>query len=206
MGLVHLLTQKLIKRKPLFDDRRALWIATHILPLEPEVRRWLRRHVRTLTREDIDDLIQEAYARVWRANTSSVGHARGYLYSTLRNLLTEHARRARIVPMERLGEIEVLRIPSEEPGPERRVTARQAVERLEGIVAALPAQARIAFQLQKFGGLSRQDIAREMNISEKTVEKHLATALVRVVDAMKDDISDVPTELTEAGTREQQQD
>lgn len=45
-----------------------------------------------------------------------------------------------------------------------------------------------------------------MNISEKTVEKHLASALARVVDAMKDDISDVPTELTEAGTREKQQD
>jgi RNA polymerase sigma-70 factor (ECF subfamily) len=190
----------------LLDGPRTLWIATQILPLEQEVRRWLRRHVRTLSAEDSDDLIQEAYARVWRSDISKIASARGYFYVTLRNLLTEHARRARIVPMERLGEIEVLRIPSEEPGPERRVSARQSVERLERIVEALPEQAKTAFQLQKFRGLSRQEIAVEMNISEKTVEKHLATALMRVLEAMKDEAFEAPSESAKASKRDKQQD
>jgi len=62
---------------------------------------------------------------------------RAYL-TIVRNLLLEHVRRARIVPMERLGEIEALRIPSEEPGPERQVTARQELERLERPVHSEP--------------------------------------------------------------------
>ena len=172
------------------EQARHLWIATHILPLEGEVRGWLRRHVHTLKLTDADDVIQEAYSRLWQVDFSQIDNARAYLYTTVRNLLVEHARRARIVPMERLGEIEALRIPSDEPGPERQATARQELERLERIVQALPEQCRRAFQLQKFRGLSQREIAQAMNISEKTVEKHLATALLRVLDTLKQEEGD----------------
>ena len=165
------------------DLARDHWIAAHILPLEGEVRGWLRRHVYSLASADADDLIQEAYSRLWDADFAHIHNGRGYFYATIRNLLLEHARRARIVPMERLGEIEALRIPSEEPGPERQVTARQELERLLMIVEGLPEQCQQAFRLQKFHGLSQREIAQEMNISEKTVEKHLASALVRVLKA-----------------------
>jgi RNA polymerase sigma factor (sigma-70 family) len=181
------------------DDRaKHLWIATHILPLEAEVRGWLRRHVHTLKTEDADDLLQEAYARLWLIDPSKIENARGYLYAIVRNLLGEHARRARIVPMERLGEIEALRIPSDEPGPERRVSARQELERLERIIETLPERARKAFTLRKFRGLSLKQIAREMDIAEKTVEKHLATALLRVLDALREDERD-PRSQTDRG-------
>jgi RNA polymerase sigma factor (sigma-70 family) len=170
------------------DDRaRHQWVATHILPHEGEVRAWLRRHVRSLSPQDADDLIQDAYARLWTVQFTHITNARGYLFAIIRNLLLENARRARIVPMERLGEIEMLRIPSEEPGPDRRVSARQELERLERMVAGLPEQCRRAFQLQKFQCLSQRQIALKMNITERTVEKYLAIALGRVLDALKQD-------------------
>jgi len=162
---------------------RNRWIASHILPYEREVRNWLRRHVHTLTNDDMDDLIQEAYARLWLVDFTQVSHGRNYFYTTVRNLLLLHARRARIVPMERLGEIESLRIASEEPSPERQVAARQDLERLLAIVEDLPPQCQRAFKLQKFHDLSQKEISREMNISEKTVEKHLSVAILRVLDA-----------------------
>jgi len=170
------------------DDRaRHQWVATHILPHEGEVRAWLRRHVRSLSPQDADDLIQDAYARLWTVQFTHITNARGYLFAIIRNLLLENARRARIVPMERLGEIEMLRIPSEEPGPDRRVSALQELERLERMVAGLPEQCRRAFQLQKFQCLSQRQIALKMNITERTVEKYLAIALGRVLDALKQD-------------------
>jgi RNA polymerase sigma factor (sigma-70 family) len=171
----------------LHEPSRHRWVARHILPHESEVRGWLRRHVRTLNGHDIDDLMQEAYTRLWTAEYSQITNGRSYLFAVVRNLLLEQARHARIVPMERLGEIDALLIPSEEPGPDRRVNARQELERLERIVRGLPEQCRRAFQLQKFQNLSQREIAREMSISEKTVEKHLAIALVRVLDALKEE-------------------
>jgi RNA polymerase sigma factor (sigma-70 family) len=168
------------------DRSRRQWIAVHILPHEGEVRGWLRRHVRSLSVFDIDDLVQEAYARLLTADHTRIADGRSYLFTVIRNLLIRQARRARIVPMERMGEIETLRLPSEEPGPERKVGSRQELEHLAQIVNGLPEQARRAFQLQKFHGLTQQQIAQEMKISEKTVEKHLSTALLRVLNALRE--------------------
>jgi RNA polymerase sigma-70 factor (ECF subfamily) len=165
------------------DHNRLHWVATHILPLEGEVRGWLRSHAASLNAADVDDLIQEAYARLWKAQYSQVTQPRAYFYTIVRNLLAEWARRARVVPLERMGEIEALRIISEEPGPERRVSARQELDRLLEVIATLPKQCRRAFQLRKFDGLSQREIAKIMGIAEKTVEKHLAKALLRVVEA-----------------------
>ena len=169
------------------DRARRQWVAAHILPHEAEVRGWLRLHVRSLKSPDIDDLVQEAYSRLLNADLSGIASGRSYFFAVIRNLLHRQARRARIVPMERMGEIEGLRLPSEELGPERRVGARQELERLARLVGTLPAQARRAFQLQKFHGLTQRQIAQEMNISEKTVEKHLATALSRILEGFREE-------------------
>ena len=128
------------------------WIATHILPLETQARRWLSRHVRSLGPSDIDDLIQETYSRIWSADVSTVRAPRAYLYATLRNLLLEHARHSKIVPMERMGEIDELLIPSEEPGPERRIAARQELEQLRALLDTLPTQCRRVLELRKIHG------------------------------------------------------
>jgi len=170
------------------DDRNRLhWVDTHILPLEGEVRGWLGAHARTLDAADVDDIVQEAFARIWTANLAQITNPRAYFYTVVRHLLAERARHARVVPMERMGEIESLRIICGEPGPERRVSARQELTRLLKLVAELPRQCRRAFELRKFDGLPQREIARMMNISEKTVEKHLAKALLRVMHAMADD-------------------
>jgi RNA polymerase sigma factor (sigma-70 family) len=168
------------------DEARYRWVAANVLPCEGEVRSWLRRHVHTLQPADVDDLIQEGYARLWAADFARITNGRAYFLTTVRNVLLEHARRARIVPMERLGEIAALRIISEEPGPERQATARQELERLWRALCALPKQCRRAFQLQNFEDRSRREIAEQMGISERTVEKHLAKALLRVAVAMEE--------------------
>jgi RNA polymerase sigma factor (sigma-70 family) len=184
------------------DRARRRWVATHILPHEAEVRGWLRRSMRSLTPHDIDDLVQETYARLLTIDYAAVSNGRSYVFAVIRHLLHRQAQRARIVPMERLGEIDALRLPREEISPERTVSARQQLERLERMITGLPEQARRAFQLQKFQGLSQKEIAQEMNISEKTVEKHLATALARVLEGvMREPGSGVEEESNSEGKR-----
>ena len=163
------------------DLARHHWLATHILPLERQARRWLSRHVRSLSKADADDLLQESYSRLWGAEIGTVSNPRAYFYMSLRNLLLERARHSKVVPMERMGEIEQLRIPSEEPGPERRIAARQELERLHALVSLLPTQCRRVFELRKLEGLSQQEVAAVLGISERTVEKHLAKALSRIL-------------------------
>lgn len=168
-------------------EARYRWIATHIFTCEGEVRRWLRRNIPTLPLDEHDDLLQEAYARLWEIDFTGITNGRSYFYSIVRNLVVEQSRRARIVPMERMSEIETLRMVSEEPGPERRVTSRQELERLLRIIATLPAKCRQVFELRSFEGCSRPEIAQRMGISHRTVENHLRKALDRVGDTLAQD-------------------
>src|ERR1700719_4780685 len=98
---------------------RYRWMAVHILPCEPELRGWLRHHLRPVNPTDIDDLTQEVFARIWAADFSTIRNGRAYLYATVRHLLHEYARHRRIVPIELLGEIDSLSIISDEPGLDR---------------------------------------------------------------------------------------
>ena len=161
---------------------RKRWIASQIYPLEPQARRWLRKHVRTLSNADTDDLIQEAYARICHIDIARIQTPATYLYVTLRNLLIERARHSRVIPLERLGEIDELSVPLDELSPDRRVSAREELEQLNGIVERLPQQCRRVFELRKLEGMSQRETAQTLGISERTVEKHLAKAFARVME------------------------
>src|ERR1700761_5262962 len=84
------------------DEARYRWIADHVLPFEQEVRRWLRRKVRTLTSHDVDDLVQEGYAHLMRANFSTVRDGRSFFRSTVFNLWLDQRRRSRVVQIGHL--------------------------------------------------------------------------------------------------------
>jgi RNA polymerase sigma-70 factor (ECF subfamily) len=163
------------------ESAKHRWIAQNILPIEREVRSWLRLRMRSLGGADIDDVIQEAYARLWTAELAAITNPRAYFYQITRNLVLQRARHARVVPMELMGEIGDLGVISDEPGPERDLSARQELDRLMSIVSRLPPQCRKAFELRKFEGLSQREVAQRMGVSEGTVEKHLAKALTFVL-------------------------
>jgi RNA polymerase sigma factor (sigma-70 family) len=162
---------------------RHQWIADHILPWEAEVRRWLSRYTRTLLAQDVDDLIQEAYARLWSADFTRVRDGRTFLYSVVRNALQDQLRRARVVQIECVAEIESFNV-DEAPGPERLVSAHQQYEQLLRVLQRLTPQRQIVYQLRKFEGLSLREIAVKLGLAEKTVENLLRLAQAQVMQAM----------------------
>lgn len=161
------------------DQARYRWIEDHVLPFEREVRRWLRRKVRTLSPDDVNDLVQEGYSRLLDANLSHVRNGRSFFARTLYNLWLDQRRRARVVQIDLHEDVDPVHI-DDAPGPEQRASARQQVERLVQAIQQLPARQRAAFELRQFVGLSYREIADRMNIAEATVEMHLRLAFVEV--------------------------
>jgi RNA polymerase sigma factor (sigma-70 family) len=162
---------------------RHQWIADHILPWEAEVRRWLSRYTRTLQAQDVDDLIQEAYARLWSADFTRVRDGRTFLYSVVRNALHDQLRRARVVQIECVAEIESFNV-DEAPGPERLVSAHQQYEHLLRVLKRLTPQRQTVYQMRKFEGLSLREIAGKLGLAEKTVENLLRLAQAQVMEAL----------------------
>ena len=164
---------------------RVRWFAREVLPHEPDVRRWLTVRLRGLESCDIDEVVQEAYARLWGADLEKILNPRAYLFVTARHIVGEHLRRSRIVSIELMADLEVLNIVDDEVSAHRRLSGQQEIERLHRVIAELPTKCRQAFQLKKFEELSQREIASRMGVAESTVEKHLAKALRLISQKMK---------------------
>lgn len=136
-------------------------------------------------RDTAADLAQESYARVYaseRAGTP-VRDPRALLYTTARNLVTDHHRRSQA----RGGDAEPA--PDDEaadpdahagPGayePETVLEARQRFEALAAIVDSLPPRCREVFLLIRIEGLSYAEAATTMGIAVKTVEMQMKIAM-----------------------------
>jgi RNA polymerase sigma-70 factor (ECF subfamily) len=112
---------------------------------------YLRRRLGRL--EDAEDLTQETFARAIRVGTGPrcESRTRAYLLRTAHNLLVNHRRRRRdlIQPESDLGEdhrLEDVPDPSLEH-PQAHLDERELAERVEAILASLPADHRQAFRL-----------------------------------------------------------
>jgi len=131
------------------------------------------------------DLVQESFARVYAAaGARAVTEPRALLYTTARNLVTDHHRRTSLRETHRSVENvggETLE-PDEHVGldnqqPDVILSGRQRLAAIERALAALPPRPREAFVLYKIDGLSRAEVAKAMGVGIKTVETHLEVAM-----------------------------
>lgn len=126
--------------------------------------------------KEIEDIVQETYVRVCqRKRDAEIGSPRSFLFRTARNLALDYVKRAESrlavsvedTPENGFGE-------GVSDGVFDDVASKEEFARFCEAVRQLPPQCRRAFVLKKVYGYSQRDIAREMNISENTVEKHVA--------------------------------
>lgn len=66
---------------------------------------------------------------------------------------------------------------SDEPSPERSHAATRELEQLCNAIAALPPRCQQVFVMHKIHELSQQEVAEQMGISVKAVEKHLRAGM-----------------------------
>ncbi len=160
------------------DSEHFRWFAEHVQPHEPELRAFLRRRFPTV--QDIDDLVQESYARLMRARTAgSIVEPRAYLFTTARNIAFDLFRRHRPISIEDLAESQRLAVVEEGADAAESASHAQEIELLVAAINALPERCREVVTLRKLHGLSYRDIALRLGISENTVNAQLAIGVVR---------------------------
>jgi len=132
--------------------------------------------------EEAADVVQDAFLRVFRqGGNRTFARPRPYLYRVLINLIRDRGRRTRrAFRLEASGLLRDAEAPSTERTPAEALVSREAQECLRAAVAALPARCREVLELQRLHGLSHREIAERLSISQSTVEKHVAAALLRL--------------------------
>jgi len=156
---------------------RSSWLAKHVLPYEPALRRWLSGFS-AMDDADIDDLVQETYAVLaTRASVDEIADPRAYAFQTARSLFLQGVRRAKIVSIHAVADLDTLDVPDEAPSPFQHVAGREDLRQLAAAIDAMPPQTRRAFQLRRVEGLSQREVAVATNLSENTVEKHIGRGI-----------------------------
>jgi RNA polymerase sigma-70 factor (ECF subfamily) len=155
-----------------------------VRPHESELRAYLRAtfsgHV------DIDDLVQETYARLLQAREQApVRSTRAYLFTTARNAAFDIFRRRKIVAIDGIAEIDLLPVFEDRPGVAEAVAHDQELQMLAEAIQALPERCRRVLTLRKIHGLSHREIARQLGIAENTVNAQIAIGVLRLRDYLR---------------------
>ncbi|MBV6390048.1 MAG: putative RNA polymerase sigma factor FecI [Nitrosomonas europaea] len=128
-------------------------------------------------RDAAADLVQEAYTRFLVAQRSgaAIADPRALLFRTMRNLLIDQHRRAEVrmhLSLDTLLEEEQPLAPRHLQ-PEEVLAFSRYAQALYAAIESLPRRCREAFILNRFDGLSHQEVAEKMGISRNMVAQHV---------------------------------
>lgn len=145
------------------------WFKQELQPHEPQLRAWLRS--RFPSERDIDDIVQESYMRVLRAQENApIESPKAFLFATARNLALGHIRHRHVARTDSLAEIDEVGVLDDGVDPSDAAVHRQELEILTHAIQSLPTRCRQVITLRKIYGLSQKEVAAELGISEHTVE------------------------------------
>ncbi len=139
----------------------------------------LWRFLRFKTGDDCtaDDLLQDMWFRVERAQAGQLRDPEAFLKVIARNLVTDWRRHQKLIARHSAPLELALDAACEQPSAFDQLASRQAFALLVSIIEELPPKRRKAFLLHRFGGLKMVEVAKRMGITAGTVERQVAMAL-----------------------------
>jgi RNA polymerase sigma-70 factor (ECF subfamily) len=155
--------------------------------------RWSRpllRYLERMVREPAaaEELVQEAFLRVYRARDRYVPDARfsTWLYRIATNLALNELRRPhRRDPHDSLDAEQAPVLPDPTPATDDVVHARLRARRLEVALEELPERQRAALWLTAVEGLSYAQVADSLEVSESAVKALVHRARTRLASRME---------------------
>lgn len=140
------------------------------------------------SQQDIEDILQDTYINTYKsALKQEINFPKAFMVKTALRLANRTIGLARRIDCD-----ESIEERSDEPKfrydastfvstTEDEVMNREDFGFLCEAMAELPRQCRKVFVMKKIYGLSQREIAEKLNISESTVEKHVAKGLLRTM-------------------------
>ena len=166
-------------------EKRHDWFVNQVFQHRGALHRYLGKL--TSGAEDIEDLVQETYVRMYALpDFHLVESPKALLFRIAHNLAVERARRHKAQATDTVGDLETLSVFSKEAPPEEQTDARRRFESFCVAVERLPPVCRRAFVLRKVHKLSHAEISEVLGVSESTIEKHVAKGLVRCREYLRE--------------------
>jgi RNA polymerase sigma-70 factor, ECF subfamily len=126
-------------------------------------------------RGTVEEIVQDLFVTIWlkRNEIKITTSIKAYLYMAVKNRSINHIRKKTGTPIsEHLKEVL-----TNTDTPHNILEIKELDQQIQEAVNSLPERAKMVFILRYFRNEKQKDVARIMNISENTVEKHMMNAL-----------------------------
>ncbi|MGV8139654.1 MAG: RNA polymerase sigma-70 factor [Mangrovibacterium sp.] len=171
-----------LAKKPLFDDEKMFEFIfkAYFLRLMAFAGKFIAN------RSDAEDIIQEIFLKVWtRRKEIEEDTFQSYLFTLVRNACLNHIKHQHIVDNHRVesedsAKEEVLYYVDFFSDPYHQTVFNEMQNEIETVIQHLPEQTRKIFQLSRIEGMKNTEIAKMLDISIRTVEKHNTRALQKL--------------------------
>lgn len=143
--------------------------------------------------QEAQDLVQDAFLKLWEnpALLDTVKSPKAYLFQAVRNSCRNHHRHLQI--MHTAEEELTSRIDAFEKeayfnhdDPLRSLLEMEMEEQIEEIIGTMPEKCRQVYRMSRHDHLKNAEIALELGISVKMVEKHISKALAILRSRLSD--------------------
>jgi RNA polymerase sigma-70 factor (ECF subfamily) len=130
---------------------------------------------------DAEDCIQELFIKLWNCRTGLTLRYKlsTYLYRAVKNqtinmLAKRNSKRNNIVFEEATG-MEIFA-----PSADSSLLEKEMLQILEAAIDALPDKCSKIYRMSRIDGQSNKEIAKQLDVAEKTVEGHITRAIKQV--------------------------
>jgi RNA polymerase sigma-70 factor (ECF subfamily) len=137
------------------------------------------------SREEAEDVVQEAFLRFVPREADNPTTLKVYLFRIVRNLALDVKRRKRLDVRETPDDTPFWGLPQEHDTPEQYALFCDQVRQVSLILSAMPAQTRIALEMHRFGGYRMEEIAAHLGTSVATVHRLVRAGLAEFAEKMK---------------------
>ena len=131
-----------------------------------------------MTRSDevAKDIVQEVFTNIWskRESLVDITNPSSYFFTAVYRRVYHHFRK---IALERKLLEAIPAVKESVNTTDEMVLANESSQLISTAISKLPRQQQLVFKLAKQEGLSRADIAQQLQISPNTVKNHLAEAL-----------------------------
>jgi RNA polymerase sigma-70 factor (ECF subfamily) len=154
----------------------------------------LARSIARLVRpHEVEDIVQETYMRVFQAaRRQPIRSPQAFMLRTARNIALDRLALADALnhmaapPSTEEQDDYFLAELRDEQTPEAVLESEQEFVAFCQATRALPRQCRRAFVLRKVYGLSQREVALRLGVTEGTIEKHMAKAMLECMRYMRE--------------------